>query len=322
MTRSRAMKEQLEVFISFDTSLEDIEALRKEMEAFVRRPENTRDFQPDVIVECTGIGNMDKLSLKVEIRHKSNWANETVRASRRSKFMCALVLAIRKVPIYGPGAGGAPLGDPSNPAYSVAVSDEVAAAAREKAAKDKEAQRLIPTVVSPVGSPDVGKSSGLEKSAIGSLSEGRAAQALNVRSPTDDVRLDDSDFDRDDEGSGDVVDRKRSHEIEDLRQGLIKRQSTRGRRRLGVTAPQRPTSAGGQAYPAASPNPLARIRDEEADVGMTTGMGGVNYLGSAGQQSGPAFSVPPPGHGLQHQHTAPPTSHPARPRGMGAGGRP
>ena len=100
------MKEQLEMFIAFDTSLEDIEILRKEMEAFVRDPENSRDFQPDVVLECTGICSMDKLQLKVEIRHKSNWSNETVRAARRSKFMCALVLALRKVPIYPPGGGG------------------------------------------------------------------------------------------------------------------------------------------------------------------------------------------------------------------------
>jgi hypothetical protein len=60
--------------------------------------------------------------------------------------MCALVLALRRIPILGPGGGGAPLGDPSNPAYSVTIPDEVAAAAREKAAKDADAARLHPTI--------------------------------------------------------------------------------------------------------------------------------------------------------------------------------
>src|SRR5438045_1485534 len=78
VSRSKAMKEQLEIFISFDTSLEDIEILRKEMENFVRDPDNSRDFQPEVVLECTGIGSMDKLQLKVEIRHKSNWSNEPI----------------------------------------------------------------------------------------------------------------------------------------------------------------------------------------------------------------------------------------------------
>lgn len=70
ITRSKAMKEQLDMFISFDTSLEDIELLRVEMENFVRSSDNSRDFQPDIILECTGLGNMDKMQLKIEIRHK------------------------------------------------------------------------------------------------------------------------------------------------------------------------------------------------------------------------------------------------------------
>jgi hypothetical protein len=58
--------------------------------------------------------------------------------------MCALVLALRKIPIFGPGGGGAPLGDPANPSYSVAVSHDVAAAARDRAAKDADAARVSP----------------------------------------------------------------------------------------------------------------------------------------------------------------------------------
>ena len=73
ITRSKAMKDQLDLFISFDTSLEDIHALRKEMENFVCGPDNLHDFESDVVLKATGIGNMDKLQLKVEIKHKSNW---------------------------------------------------------------------------------------------------------------------------------------------------------------------------------------------------------------------------------------------------------
>jgi small-conductance mechanosensitive channel len=36
ITRSQAMKEQLDTLISFDASLEDIDLLRKEMENFVQ----------------------------------------------------------------------------------------------------------------------------------------------------------------------------------------------------------------------------------------------------------------------------------------------
>ncbi|KAJ9225928.1 hypothetical protein DTO207G8_345 [Paecilomyces variotii] len=144
LTRSDAMRERLTLTVDFGTSFADVQLLKKEMENFVRDKENYRDFQPDVDVEVLGIGNMDKLELRVEIRHKSNWSNESIRATRRSKFMCALVVAVRKIPIYGPGGGGAALGDPSNPSYSVSVTDEQAKAYREKAAQDKEAGRMIP----------------------------------------------------------------------------------------------------------------------------------------------------------------------------------
>ena len=142
MTRSKAMKEVIDVNVSFDTSFEEIELLRLEMEKFVRAPENNRDFQPDVGISVGGVGELDKLTLKVAIKHKSNWHNDMVRATRRSKFMCALTLALKLVPINGPGGGGDALGGPSNPQYSVAVTDDFAAQARQKSEKDKESKKL------------------------------------------------------------------------------------------------------------------------------------------------------------------------------------
>ncbi|KAB8215193.1 Mechanosensitive ion channel-domain-containing protein [Aspergillus novoparasiticus] len=103
-TRSNAMHETLTIPIKFGTSFSDIELLRQEMELFVRDKENSRDFQPDVSIDVAGVGDMDKLELAVTVCHKSNWAIESVRAARRSKFMCALVAAIRKIPIRAPGA--------------------------------------------------------------------------------------------------------------------------------------------------------------------------------------------------------------------------
>ncbi|KAI1110135.1 serine/threonine protein kinase [Nemania sp. NC0429] len=144
VSRSKAMKEGIDVNVSFDTTFEDIELLRVEMENFVRSPDNSRDFQPDISIGIGGVGDLDKLTLKVVIKHKSNWHNDAVRATRRSKFICALALALKKVPIDGPGKGGEALGGPTNPSYSVSVSDMEAAAARDKAEKDKDAARLVP----------------------------------------------------------------------------------------------------------------------------------------------------------------------------------
>lgn len=145
VTRSKAMRERVTLTVDFGTSFADIQLLKAEMEKFVRDKENFRDFQPDVDIEVIGMGNMDKLELRIEIRHKSNWSNESVRAARRSKFMCALVLAVRKIPIYGPGGGKPSLGDPSNPSYSVTITDELAQEYRKKAEEEREAKRLVPT---------------------------------------------------------------------------------------------------------------------------------------------------------------------------------
>jgi hypothetical protein len=314
------MKEQLDMFISFDTSLEDIETLRLEMEAFVRDPENSRDFQPDIVLECTGIGNMDKLQLKVEIRHKSNWSNETVRAARRSKFMCALVLALRKVPIYCPGGGGLPLGDAGNPSYSVAVSDEVAAAARDKAAKKKEEKRLVPT--KPAASPSGGGSKRAKKNLRSPTSpnaETRAADSLNARRPTDDEA--DDDDDKNDgtmsESRDESLDRARSDDIEYLRESLLKRESTRGRRKQGERAPPLPTGNGGPGMILTQPSPSKHSFDEEANTGININsrLGVAHGASSSGSGAASSYSMFPQSR-LQPLQSAPANVQLLRPRGL------
>jgi hypothetical protein len=326
VTRSKAMKEQLDMFISFDTSLEDIDTLRREMEAFVREPDNSRDYQPDVVLECTGIGNMDKLQLKVEIRHKSNWSNETVRAARRSKFICALVLALRKVPIYCPGGGGTPLGDPGNPTYSVTVSDEVAAAGREKAAKTKEDKRLIPSKPARQPSHKAGMSSTDHfESSLGPIAETEAAQAMNARRPTDDeARNDWGDSKVGIDGSRDESsERARSQDIDDLRETLMKRQSTRGRRRPGDRAAPLLTGAGGPGMILTQPSPRRDTGfDEEANMGisMDSRLDTGNNDASLGVGTTPSYSMFPQS-GLQPFQSAPASSQPSRARGQSIGKR-
>ncbi|PWY64777.1 serine/threonine protein kinase [Aspergillus sclerotioniger CBS 115572] len=103
-TRANAMHERLTISVSFATTFTNIQQLQEEMETFVRDKDNCRDFQPEVTIDVVGLGDMDKMELSVLICHKSNWSNEAVRAARRSKFMCALITAVRKVPIRAPGA--------------------------------------------------------------------------------------------------------------------------------------------------------------------------------------------------------------------------
>ncbi|PLB39440.1 serine/threonine protein kinase [Aspergillus candidus] len=138
-TRSNAMHETLTVPVHFDTTFSNIQMLRDEMERFVRDKDNCRDFQPELTVDVTGVGDMDKLELSVSICHKSNWANDAVRASRRSKFMCALIATVRKIHIRGPVAAddaGCDSPSPSDDKSDDASSKDTSAAARAAGASE------------------------------------------------------------------------------------------------------------------------------------------------------------------------------------------
>ncbi|KAH7156104.1 Mechanosensitive ion channel-domain-containing protein [Dactylonectria macrodidyma] len=305
VSRSKSMSETIEVNVSFDTTFEDIELLRLEMEKFVRAPENSRDFQPELKIDVGGVGDLDKLLLKVDIKHKSNWHNAAVRANRRSKFMCALALALKKVPINAPGGGGEPLGGPTNPTYSVAVSDEFASKSRGDAEKDKDAARLVPT-----RSKEPSQES--EKAAIQEL--GTRHVAPENAAPWDN---------RDDLTLG-SDDQNRHRDVETLRHSL-KRDSTRGRRKAGETLPG--LSLETPPRPSISvrhPSPRSPMRspfDEEAE----TGMGATPYHsnlsagpsgGSAGYQSygsansGSQVNVPNPLQPTASQQKGPPKGQP------------
>ncbi|TVY83240.1 putative MscS family protein [Lachnellula suecica] len=245
ITRSKGLLERIDMSISFDTSFEDVNALRLEMQKFVSSPENKREWQENILLRCLSVGSMDKLQLQLEVRHKSNWSVENIRAARHSKLMCALVLALRKIPIFGPGGGAAPLGDPTNPSYSVAVSDDVAAAARDKAAKDADSARLNPTNPEKAHLATVEEEEEEEagKNKPGPSSETMAADAMNA------IRLEESLQDQvdDDEatdeqilktvsrGSGMSPEASNIQNSTSLR--IQKTKSPQGRRRAGSSAP-------------------------------------------------------------------------------------
>ncbi|KAJ9649719.1 hypothetical protein H2199_000498 [Coniosporium tulheliwenetii] len=344
VSRSKAMREQITVAVNFDTTFEDIKALRNEMQNFVLDKDNCRDFQPDIDVEVIGIAEMNKLELRVEIRHKSNWANETVRAARRSKFMCALVLALRKIPIYGPGAGDAALGSEGKPTYSVAIAEEVAEAQRKKFADEKEAKRLFPSKKAEEDAEKKKKAEDSEAKSTGldylsTAREASAVEKLTQRPPAIDVA-------RDDWGSRDensTLGERTSTERQDLDEvrGLLRRESTRGKRKAGPehlqpavpgvpTIPEPPSSSpfqpqiGFQDYaqrPAVAPPPAPYQVYASAQQPQQSG-----YMpqqsGYASQQASTTspvgadeYSLTPPG-SQQQQGSRPP---PPRAPGQGQG---
>ncbi|KAI4761457.1 hypothetical protein E4T52_06394 [Aureobasidium sp. EXF-3400] len=143
ISRSKPMKESYDFAISAKTKFPAIENLKTELQAFVLAPENRRDFQPAIDVELTSVGNLKELKLRVRICQKSNFANDSLYSRRRTKFMCALLSALRKHDIKSPGGGGPPpVGSWENPGYSVAVTDAEAQEARAKYEAEEEAKRL------------------------------------------------------------------------------------------------------------------------------------------------------------------------------------
>ncbi|KAI0202512.1 serine/threonine protein kinase [Astrocystis sublimbata] len=269
VTRSKAMKETIDVNVSYDTTFEDIELLRLEMERFVRAPENSRDFQPDIAISIGGVNDLDKLTLKIGIKHKSNWHNDAIRGTRRSKFICALALGLKKVPINAPGGGGEALGGPTNPTYSVSVSDGEAAAARDKADKDKDAARLVP------------------KNSSDRESEVTAAQEINALDPMSATR-EEFGYNRDDDTLSDYprssMDRVRSNDAASG-SAMRKRGSQRGGlRRAGESAPDHFVDRTPSLQVTQHMTPL----DEEAAIGSTNPFDNYNAPQSASSNRHPA----------------------------------
>ncbi|CCG83008.1 Serine/threonine protein kinase [Taphrina deformans PYCC 5710] len=108
--RSAAMSETLNLDIDFDTTFEQIEALRTEMFDFIQR--ESRDFQQVFDITINDISSLSKMKISMSIKHKANWQNDALRAQRRNKWMCALTMAVRKLGIVASGPGS---GDPKNP---------------------------------------------------------------------------------------------------------------------------------------------------------------------------------------------------------------
>lgn len=253
VTRSKAMREIIEINVSYDTTFEDLELLREEMEKFVRAPENSRDFQPDITISVSGVGNLDKLTLQVTIMHKSNWHNEAVRCARRSKFMCALALAVKSIPIFAPGGGSDALGAPSNPTYSVAVDDSFAADARAKASEEKAKNRLAVKKQEQMDSPS--------NVPAANPAEQQAVENLNTRDPLAEA-VDDWGYDNTLNSRDASMERKRSRDIDTVRSQLS-RNSTRGRRKPGECLP---TAALGDTLSGVSPTQSKPSRTFSYDV--------------------------------------------------------
>jgi len=63
VSRSKQMKERMSINVSAATTFEDVLALRSELSSFVTKPENKRDFQPEVDIELRSLNDLAKLEV-------------------------------------------------------------------------------------------------------------------------------------------------------------------------------------------------------------------------------------------------------------------
>lgn len=149
--------------------------------------------------------------------------------------MCALVLALRKVPINGPGGGDATLGSADKPTWSVALPPADAVAAYKQYKEGADAKRLVP-MNKPEDANDRGKSTSNDYlGADISGGEGNAINALNNRRPGLDTIRDDTWEARGDDVS--TLGRPSTDARPDLDEvrGLLRKASSVGKRKGGST---------------------------------------------------------------------------------------
>ncbi|KAI0331047.1 hypothetical protein GY45DRAFT_1322992 [Cubamyces sp. BRFM 1775] len=131
--RSPQMSETFEFDVAYGTSFEQIERLREVMLSFLKN--ERRDFQPIFDVYVVDIPGQDKMTLRADIKYKSNWQQGTLKAQRRNKWICALKVSMEKVKVFGPK------GNPSAPAgptkYTLVPYEEVVR-------KEEEAKATAP----------------------------------------------------------------------------------------------------------------------------------------------------------------------------------
>lgn len=146
--------------------------------------------------------------------------------------MCALVLALRKVPIAGPGGSDAALGSADKPSWSVAVPPADAVAAYAKYNAKKDAARL-----NPLNKPednDKGKSTSTDYLGTGVGGEGEAVNSLTSRRPGVDTVRDDTWNNRDDVSTLGRPSTDARPDLDEVR-GLLHKATSAGKRKGGST---------------------------------------------------------------------------------------
>ena len=295
VTRSGPTPEIMYINISYEhTNFQDIELLRLEMEKFVRHPDNSREYQPDVTIDVADISDLKTIQLMFVIMYKANANDVMARLDRKSRFLSALAEACRKLRILP--VGGGVQGTPGNPNYLVSCSAEDAAARRGETEEDRSKAREIPTGTDAENA------------------EGAAAAA-----PGGHGALGGGDwFSRDDRTAPSMhEDTRVSLDSRRGEQGLP-RSHSKGLRKAGETLSTTVSHQGSVSMPRGSTSLRAttsrRAYDEEAQLGSPTSNQQGGFLAPTPSQYGrsAAAQARAQAHAQAHQEADPYQSHPAQ----------
>jgi len=86
--------------VAYSTTFEQIEQLRSKMLAFVKS--ERRDFLPSFDIVVVDIPDQEKMTLKADIKYKSNWQQGALKVKRRNMWICALKASLQELKIFGP----------------------------------------------------------------------------------------------------------------------------------------------------------------------------------------------------------------------------
>jgi len=100
MRRSPQMSESFTFDVAYSTTFDQIEELRGLMIAFLQN--DRRDYQAVFDVVVVDIPGQEKMTLRVDIKYKSNWQQGALKAKRRNKWICALKASLAKIKMFGP----------------------------------------------------------------------------------------------------------------------------------------------------------------------------------------------------------------------------
>lgn len=97
-----------------ETSTEDIDELHRRVDQFAL--DNPKDYKPKPWFQVSGFTDLDRISITVNITHRSNFADIPLWGYRRTKFLKFIAQCVQEIPLYVPRREDS-YSDPANSMY-------------------------------------------------------------------------------------------------------------------------------------------------------------------------------------------------------------